>query len=131
MSSTLKGQIVIVLMWSLPFSMLMLSDPSGFSFIIISVCKLVIPLIVFGTLFGRMKTGIGVEFKFARILISSILWIISWKIQAFDLNHFLHQTLHFDQLTVCYDIITLSLTVMLSYFISKIIYSMNNRKTNT
>ncbi len=138
MTQTLKGQTVITLISALPVSILFISQPSGFMFSVIDLLMLIIPLAVFCVLFGRMKTGRGVEFKFIRILVASVLWLLvrySQVVLYHELKPFFGLPYSWKgTLLFCFDIISLPLVVVISYYLGKfihnIIYRIGNGEKN-
>ena len=70
--STLKGQIAICILLSLPI--LTIADMSG---LMKHILTLLIPLVVFCVLF-RIKNSKGSEFKVIRIIIAMLLWGEFW-----------------------------------------------------
>lgn len=133
MPKTLKGQMVSTFIWSLPVSILLLfqllSQPGEITFTLLALyyLRLIIPLAVFCILFGGMKTGRGVEFKFIRLLIASVLWLLAWNFQGeyYEANqYFVFPYWWQGAVLLCFDIISLALVVGLSYFIGRYFHSL-------
>lgn len=136
-SSTLKGQILICILWSLPIPTmlrLILSFP-----LFLQISTLLIPLIIFLVLFGGIQNGKGSEFKIIRTIIAILLWGAFWAeffmirslhlIEKYSaLSYRLQYDYGFDSdntllvLNVAYNVIAVALVVILSYVIGKWIW---------
>mgnify|MGYP000870013445 CR=1 FL=1 len=137
---SLYKQIIISLLWSMPISMMMLSNPSGASSMFINVLRLIIPVIVFCILFGRMRSGCGAEFKKTRIVIASCLWAITWRYQAYHLYRYFRDLsfnisdesygFYYGLIIVCYDVFAISMAVVFSYVVGKWVYKILNKLGN-
>lgn len=127
--SSLTGQITFLLVWSLPLPTLILLTAgdhvtSFFGYILL----LIIPIIASCILFGKMKTGEGLDFRILRIIIVSIIWGCAWNQLAFDFNHDLQSVLvkitdfsHLPEALVIsfYAALVISIAVVVSYVLGK------------
>ena len=136
-SSTLKGQMLICILWSLPIPILIrMSFRLPF---FLQISTLLIPLTIFLVLFGGIQNGKGSEFKIIRTIIAILLWGAFWTeyfiMQNFkllsktgDLSYQLRHDYGFDidttiaVLEAAYNVIAVALVVILSYVIGKWIW---------
>lgn len=131
--STLKGQVAICILLSLPIQTIIFPWVRVFALfaLVAMILELLIPFVVFCMLFG-ITNGKGAEFKGTRIIIATILWGAFWigayfldigKL-AFWIEHFYG----FDMLAALYasyNVIAIVSVVILSYAIGKWVHCKN------
>ena len=127
--STLKGQIALCILLSLPIPT-MLAMGADFYTLIAKILNLFIPLVVFFVLFWTMKNGKGSEFKEVRTMIVMLLWCAFWIKSFFygsfdELVRWISKVGGFDVLYAkvvlyaSYNTIAIAMVVILSYVIGK------------
>ena len=123
--STLRGQIAIGILLSLPIPVIIDWDYDG-TRTLINAFNLVIQLVGLCVLFGIIKNGKGSEFKVTRILIAMFLWGAFWLRlhsplleQAYWFDRFLPKVV----LYASYNAMVIAMVVLFSYVIGKWINS--------
>jgi hypothetical protein len=123
--STLKGQIAIGILLSLPIPVIINHDGDSTG---LDALNFLIQLVGLCVLFGIIKNGKGSEFKVMRILIAMFLWGVFWLEVIFP--HFpllleLEQAYGFDRflpkvvLFASFNAMVIAVVVLFSYVIGK------------